>query len=1127
MWFAVTRAAGGRLVRALPLRAVRPDAACAYATKTPPAADAPFPFPASLQPSAPSSAERPGPLPLGDRAEQAEFERLQREAADRLSDVTVHPDALSRPGDDAHSAAAEAAADPEADDGWKGGRNPATGEINGPRGKEPTRYGDWERKGRVYDFYAASAASGVPAAAVAADPAADPAAVASTSASARDVVPIASAALPAASAAAPPTALERSVTPPPPPPPPPPTAGVPPAPSSASKRMRDSSIPGKPPRAAASSSSLTSTSLASPAATATTTPTAAAAAGVTLPPPPLAPATPPLARSETDPTDRHAAYTGSPAKRGKYTSPSVIVHARSAPPAAAAAAALAAATPPAAPSAMAAHPRRAMATADHADLPPDADAGLDGDLNTLTTGSDATTPGTSHAGGGGGGGGRGTPSSVTAGEPRVPVKPLSEWTILPGASTRARVGASSSLPSSSPPPSLPPPPPLRATSQLPSSDVSTAATAASAAARTTGNSPLRLGPAAGAGAPAVAPSSATALASPSRAMRVPTDQLVRLMLQSLQDMGLTASAQMLAAETRIALESPTVAAFRHAVLEGDWATVESDAMLDALQLPRGHVASASPSGAAAAAGGDARMRLRWLVREQKYLEALRYPDKAIALAILRTELTPLSTDAAQIHRLSRSLMQSLTSDELPGPGPSPSSSSSSTAMLAQTRDALLHRLQALVPAGTMVPSQRLATLLGQALEHQCSTCLYHTHDRALSSFSLYTEHSCERDAFPNQVAQVLQAHSDEVWNAQFSPDGTMLASAGKDASVMIWRWDPTADPSTTNGDPAAAERGKPTATAAIAAAAASRHPTPMSSSSSSSSSSTTAAAAAAGMASRPSGSTRRGAWKLLHVLRGHDDAVSVLVWSPHSDVLLSGAADAQLRLWQAATGQCVMVYTQHTDGISACAWLPDGNGFVSASLGTTSRAVLLQDVAGNVVHHWDLRATDLGVTPDGETMVTVSENRISLYRLRTRECVRVLEETAAITSLALSRDGRRALVNLSLQEVHLWDLERGTFLRRYVVGQRPGRFVVRSCFGGRTGDPDLFVVSGAEDASLHVWHCEQGERIEHLRGQHTGCVNAVAWNAHLNQFVSASDDGTLCIWAPAVTASPAPALHAA
>ena len=35
---------------------------------------------------------------------------------------------------------------------WPEGVNPHTGERGGPRGPEPTRYGDWERKGRVSDF---------------------------------------------------------------------------------------------------------------------------------------------------------------------------------------------------------------------------------------------------------------------------------------------------------------------------------------------------------------------------------------------------------------------------------------------------------------------------------------------------------------------------------------------------------------------------------------------------------------------------------------------------------------------------------------------------------------------------------------------------------------------------------------------------------------------------------------------------------------------------------------------------------------------------------------------------------------------------------------------------------------
>jgi len=32
------------------------------------------------------------------------------------------------------------------------GVNPETGEVGGPKGKEPTRFGDWERGGRACDF---------------------------------------------------------------------------------------------------------------------------------------------------------------------------------------------------------------------------------------------------------------------------------------------------------------------------------------------------------------------------------------------------------------------------------------------------------------------------------------------------------------------------------------------------------------------------------------------------------------------------------------------------------------------------------------------------------------------------------------------------------------------------------------------------------------------------------------------------------------------------------------------------------------------------------------------------------------------------------------------------------------
>ena len=73
----------------------------------------------------------PPPLPIEQQKEIdtliKEHERQQME-----NELTVEPKAQKDTFDNA--------------------KNIETGEIDGPKGPEPTRYGDWERKGRVYDF---------------------------------------------------------------------------------------------------------------------------------------------------------------------------------------------------------------------------------------------------------------------------------------------------------------------------------------------------------------------------------------------------------------------------------------------------------------------------------------------------------------------------------------------------------------------------------------------------------------------------------------------------------------------------------------------------------------------------------------------------------------------------------------------------------------------------------------------------------------------------------------------------------------------------------------------------------------------------------------------------------------
>ena len=86
----------------------------------------------------------------------------------------------------------------------------------------------------------------------------------------------------------------------------------------------------------------------------------------------------------------------------------------------------------------------------------------------------------------------------------------------------------------------------------------------------------------------------------------------------------------------------------------------------------------------------------------------------------------------------------------------------------------------------MIPQRRFATLLHQAEEFQRQQCTYHNPPPD-SQFSLYADHRCSKNDFPRITTTILEVHSDEVWNIEWSHDGNYLASASKDRSAIIWR----------------------------------------------------------------------------------------------------------------------------------------------------------------------------------------------------------------------------------------------------------------------------------------------------------------------------------------------------
>jgi WD40 repeat protein len=160
------------------------------------------------------------------------------------------------------------------------------------------------------------------------------------------------------------------------------------------------------------------------------------------------------------------------------------------------------------------------------------------------------------------------------------------------------------------------------------------------------------------------------------------------------------------------------------------------------------------------------------------------------------------------------------------------------------------------------------------------------------------------------------------------------------------------------------------------------------------------------------------------------------------------------------SGRCILTIDQHAEPVTTVAWAPDGESFVTASLDKHTQ-LCLWSVNGRPLYNWalDYRIQHCAISPDGRRLVTISvERQIFVYNFVTREEQYSILVKSDMTSLSISRDSRYMLINMTENEVHMIDIETADIVRKF-VGQKQGKFVIRSAFGG--ADENL-VVSGSE-----------------------------------------------------------------
>ncbi|KAK0525979.1 hypothetical protein OC834_004966 [Tilletia horrida] len=593
-------------------------------------------------------------------------------------------------------------------------------------------------------------------------------------------------------------------------------------------------------------------------------------------------------------------------------------------------------------------------------------------------------------------------------------------------------------------------------------------------------------------------------------------ELVRLTLQSLRDLGFESAAQALEKESGVKLEHPSITAFRTAVLSGEWKNADR-LLMDGLRHAAarrlrhaGGAAAAIVPAKSSSGGGASSSRVRasssssssinvncvlrdpetqslesikFALQQQRFLELLEAGHNKKALSVLRDRLTPLNYGSERLHQLS-SLMMCESPEQLRARARWDGAN-------GHSRHDLLQEIESAVLPTVMIPSRRLPQLLEQAQMLQKQMDPYYNLDSTTEHLSLYVDIQSDRSGFPSQPTFKLYEHDHEVWTLDFSPDGTRLASGGKDQQVITYSVSPTSveklhvyGPFLAGG--VSCVRWSPDSRRILCAAE-----------------------EAVYLIDTTDGSHK--------VFKEHIYRITAVAWLPSGTGFVTGSMDGKVLFWN-LNGQVTRKWEISPYRVLGLDVSANGRRMVvisyrvqppaqeHSSASSVSYSESPSPISTTVGHHEDGRAGLSALMRAGQ-----ERNRIYFYDLESFSTIGMAGTTEEMTCASISKDSRYVLINKRPNETQVWDIELQEAVQVY-QGHTIFQNVIGACFGG--AEKSNFIITGSEDAKIYIYHRASGRTLERL-SHGTGCVNSVAWHpTNKAMFASASDDSSVCVWQP-------------